>query len=178
MRIFRIFGTGICAGWRDSIKPLMTTYISLGSNIKPAEHLTKALSILGKVGRVVKQSSIYKTEPLGGKDQPWYLNQVVALDTKLPPEQLLAELKTLEHKLGRQPRGRWESREIDLDILLYETETIATVALQVPHPGLTARRCVLVPLAEIAPDAIEPHSGKTIRQLLAECADPLQVELL
>lgn len=152
------------------------TYVALGSNIEPERHLAAALVALKDIGQIEHISPLYRTEPLDHKDQPWYLNQVVALDTALSPTALLAVLKALEQRLGRQPRGHWESREIDLDILLYENQTVATVALQIPHPGLAQRCCVLVPLADIAPNALEPISGKTIRQLLADCTDSLAVQ--
>lgn len=154
----------------------MLSYIALGSNLEPERHLAAAREALNELGTIVTRSAIYHTEPLEGKDQPWYLNQVVAVATTLAPAALLDQLKQLEQRLGRQPRGHWGSREIDLDILLYENQTIATVALQIPHPGLHQRRCVLVPLAEIAPQALDPRSEKTMQQLLQECPDQLHVE--
>lgn len=153
----------------------MITYIALGSNINPVQHLSAALRLLQSICSVKKISNLYHTEPLGGKDQPWYINQVAQLETTLTPADLLKTLKHMEKTLGRQPRGHWDSREIDLDILLYENQTIATVALQIPHPGLTKRRCVLVPLAEIAPHILVPNTGKTIQQLLNDCSDQLHV---
>lgn len=154
----------------------MVTYIALGSNINPVQHLAAALQLLQSICSVKKISNLYHTEPLGDKDQPWYINQVVQLETTLSPADLLETLKHIEQTLGRQPRGHWGSREIDLDILLYENQTIATVALQIPHPGLSQRRCVLVPLADIAPTVVDPHTGKTIQQLLADCSDPLHIQ--
>ena len=155
----------------------MHIYIALGSNLDPIRHLDKALQLLTTIGVVQKISSRYWTEPLGGKEQPWYVNQVALLETALTPPDLLAALKHIEQALGRQPRGHWDSREIDLDILLYENQSIATLALQIPHPGLTKRRCVLVPMVEIAPNIIVPNTSQTIQQLLLDCSDRLQVKL-
>lgn len=152
------------------------TYIGLGSNIEPERQLEEALEALGLLGVLKNCSPRYHTEPMGEKDQPWFINQAVELETSLLPLELLRRLKKIERELGRKDRGRWQPREIDLDILLYENQTVASVELTIPHPGLAKRRFVLVPLAEIAPQTRDPKTGKTITQLFAECQDRLRVE--
>ena len=110
-------------------------------------------------------SSFYLTPPLGPPDQPEYINCAVRIDTRLSPADLLAGLKDIEQKLGRQNRERWREREIDIDILLYGEMTLKEDHLQIPHPELHKRNFVLVPLAEIGPEVYHPVLGKSIREL-------------
>ncbi len=154
---------------------MSSIFLGLGSNIEPRlDYITRAKQALFKRNiAIVQTSSLYETEPLT-LNQGWYINQVIQLDTNLPPQTLLNILKQLEHDLGRKARSRWAKREIDLDILLYDQQIIDTVDLVIPHAGLTERKFVLVPLAEIAPAVIEPRTGKTIKQLLDQCHDSLQ----
>jgi 2-amino-4-hydroxy-6-hydroxymethyldihydropteridine diphosphokinase len=156
----------------------MVAYIGLGSNLQPEIRLVAVLQALTEVGQVLMVSPYYRSEPLGDTGQPWYINCVVALVTQLPPVSLLKQLKHIERRLGRKQRVRWAAREIDLDILLYDSQTIDTVSLHIPHLELPKRRFALQPLCDIAPTVIDPRSGKTIQQLLQECADTLQVEQL
>ncbi|MFA5994868.1 MAG: 2-amino-4-hydroxy-6-hydroxymethyldihydropteridine diphosphokinase [Patescibacteria group bacterium] len=153
-------------------------YIALGSNIEPRlDYLTKAKTALSKLGIITKSSTIYETAPLTLPNQSslnWYLNQVICFAVNQSPQQLLFTLKNIEHQLGRNPNHEhWADREIDLDILLYNDEIIDTVSLHIPHLELANRRFVLEPLAEIAPDLIEPRSKKTIKGLLNELPLPL-----
>lgn len=151
-------------------------YLGLGSNIEPREqYLARSKNLLRQHDiTVIEQSSLYETEPLT-PEQSWYINQVIAVTTDQSPQQLLHTLKAIEHDLGRKPRERWAEREIDLDILLYDNLIVDTLSLQIPHPELTKRKFVLVPLAEVAADAIEPRTGKTIKELLEDCNDRLTV---
>lgn len=123
---------------------------------------------LAGLGEVTGRSSFYETEPVEVTGaQPWYLNCVVAIETSLGPETLLAEILSLEQSMGRRRTELKGSRTIDIDIVLFGDLQIETPDLTIPHPGLRHRRFVLEPLAEIAPQAVDPHSGMTARDLLA-----------
>ena len=113
------------------------------------------------MARVEAVSSLYETEP-EGPAQPPFLNSVCRIETGLEPPSLLRFLKDLEHEIGRRPGGkRWGPRPIDLDILLYEDRVLEGEELTVPHPRMSERAFVLVPLAEIAPDARLPGTDST-----------------
>jgi 2-amino-4-hydroxy-6-hydroxymethyldihydropteridine diphosphokinase len=114
---------------------------------------------------VTSQSSWYRTAPVG-PPQPDYLNGCVILELQLTPHDLLQTLLSIEQQFGRERRERWGPRTLDLDILLFDNLIIDTPTLQIPHPRMTERAFVLVPLAEIAPDWIEPKSGCAIAQLV------------
>lgn len=129
--------------------------------------------------RIVRTSSLYETEPLGGA-VTWFVNAVVEIETAAAPAPLLEALLGIERAMGRTrvAGDRYASRLIDLDILLYDTEVIDGPALTIPHPELQARRFVLVPLAELAPDLVHPVLGRTIAALLASVDDAKSVRLL
>lgn len=143
-------------------------YVGLGSNLGDRQgylrSAVQALAARGLPAAVV--SSVYESDPLG-PPQPDYLNAVAAVDSALPPGELLGIFHAVEEQLGRQHRERWGPREIDIDLLLYGDEVVATDDLTVPHPGLTERPFVFVPLLEIAPDVTLP-SGEPLSALAAE----------
>jgi 2-amino-4-hydroxy-6-hydroxymethyldihydropteridine diphosphokinase len=150
-----------------------TAYIGLGANLPsiagpPESTLAAAGSRLESVGRVVARSSLYSTEPVGFAEQPRFVNAVVALETELAPRSLLESLLTIEREFGRDRAASFPNgpRTLDLDILLFGDLKISDPDLEIPHPRLAERAFVLVPLAEIAPNAIDPASGRTMGQLL------------
>jgi 2-amino-4-hydroxy-6-hydroxymethyldihydropteridine diphosphokinase len=148
-------------------------YISGGSNLGDRrEHLDRAITLLAeKAGRVRKISSLYETEPVGFRDQPWFLNVALELETGLAPEELLHHCWEIENGEGRTRPFANAPRTLDLDLLLYDDLVLATPSLVVPHPRMAERRFVLEPLAEIAPDVLHPVLKATIRALAASCPD-------
>lgn len=152
---------------------MKTVYISLGSNVGDREQqIAAAIQALGAKGiRVVRQSSIYSTEPVDVATQSWFLNCVLEIETELMPRQLLRTFKEIENELGRKYTVRRGPRVIDIDILLYGSSVVHTPDLEIPHPRMTQRRFVLVPLVEIAPAAHHPVENKSAEELLAETED-------
>ncbi|HEX9316682.1 MAG TPA: 2-amino-4-hydroxy-6-hydroxymethyldihydropteridine diphosphokinase [Actinomycetota bacterium] len=131
---------------------MTVAYIGLGSNLGDRlGYLQAAVAALSAQGlEPAGISSVYESDALG-PPQPDYLNAVVSVPTSLSPRELLEALKAIEAELGRQHRQRWEPREIDLDLLLYGDEMLEEDGLTVPHPEMTKRSFVLMPLLEIAP---------------------------
>ena len=140
-------------------------YLSLGSNLgNRQENLDRALKLLSERMRVGKVSSIYDTEAVGPITQPRFLNLACEVFTRLTPEGLLALVKGIEQKMGRYSRSG-EPRIIDIDIILYGDKVINNPDIVIPHPKMHERSFVLIPLAEIAPDAVHPTLKKTVKEL-------------
>ena len=151
----------------------VTTYLCLGGNLGDRlAALTEALRLLDATPgmRRIACSSVYETEPWGVADQPNFLNLVAAYETTLAPVDLLRACQSVEAEVGRVASYRWGPRLIDMDILLYGDQIVDSSEpdLQIPHPRMTQRAFVLVPLAEIAPDLSVPPQGDTVRRLLDE----------
>ena len=147
---------------------MQTAYVGLGSNLGNRQgNLQAALSELGRMPtiQVTHVSSLYETAPVGVTEQPEFLNAAAALETSLPPADLLDVFLHIENKIGRVRTLRWGPRVIDLDLLLYGNAQIALPFLTVPHPRLRERAFVLVPLAEIAPELMLPGDNKTVQEL-------------
>ncbi len=143
----------------------MKTFVGLGSNLGEREAMIRmALDDLARLPATVllKASSLYDTEAVGETDQPNYLNAVAQLDTELTARQLLWNLLLIEKRLGRVRTRRWGPRVIDLDLLLYGSLIVEEPDLQVPHPELTRRSFVLVPLVELDPLLVHPVTGETL----------------
>ncbi len=146
-------------------------FIGLGANLgDPRRQLEKALARLAEAEEVEVQkvSTFYRSPPLGPPNQPDYVNAVAQVRTRLSPEELVRLLLQIERELGRTRGERWGPRLIDLDLLLYGEEEMTTSTLTLPHPEMAKRAFVLVPLAEVAPEAWHPSLRKNAAQLLAE----------
>jgi 2-amino-4-hydroxy-6-hydroxymethyldihydropteridine diphosphokinase len=139
-------------------------YIGLGSNLqKPAQQIEEALGLVSEIPetRLVSVSSLYRSAPFGGVEQPDFVNAVASLMTQLVPLELLARLQEVENRQGRErDETRWGPRVLDLDLLVYSGQTIDEPDLSVPHPGIGERNFVLLPLGEIAPDLAIPGLGR------------------
>lgn len=145
-------------------------YLALGSNLGDRETLiARAVREVGQLPgtRTLAQSSLIETDPIGPGPQGRYLNGVLAIETTIPPRELLAALLTIEAGLGRDRARseRWGPRTIDLDILLYGELQLDEPGLTLPHPRLAQRRFVLAPLAELAPELVVPGLGESVRDL-------------
>jgi 2-amino-4-hydroxy-6-hydroxymethyldihydropteridine diphosphokinase len=143
----------------------MKAFIGLGSNLGEREAMIRqALEELVRLPgtQLTRASSLYDTEPAGEVDQPNFLNAVAQIDTELTPRQLLWNLMLIEKRLGRVRTRRWGPRTMDLDLLLYGDLIIEEPDLVVPHPELTRRSFVLVPLVELDPLLVHPGTGETL----------------
>lgn len=144
-------------------------YLSLGSNVGDRDRLlARTLERLASDDiRVVRISSVYETEPRDVPDQPWFLNQVVEIETSLFPKQLLARLQKIEIGMGRVRMEARGPRTVDIDILFYGDAIVSTPGLEIPHPRVADRRFVLEPLAELVPELRHPRTRQTVREMLA-----------
>lgn len=139
-------------------------YVGVGSNLHgPARQVENAIGLLAELpkSRLMDASSLYRSAPFGGIEQPDFVNAVAALLTQLTPVELLAGLQQIELSQGRERAGeRWGPRVIDLDLLVYSRVCLEEPGLIVPHPGIGERNFVLLPLGEIAPDLVIPGLGR------------------
>ena len=146
----------------------MKAVIALGANIgSPREQMDVAIALLREATEVKAVSTYFVTKPVGGPEQPDYLNAVCILESELPALDLLAVLQGIEKSLGRERIVQWGPRTIDLDLIQYGSLLSAAAELELPHPRAHERRFVLEPWCEIEPDAILLTHGK-ISELLAQ----------
>lgn len=147
-------------------------FIGLGSNLdEPVRQIQAAFGALSGLEqcRLLSRSPLFRSAPMGPQDQPWYVNAVAGLLTRLDPHRLLDTLQTLERRFGRRSvRERWGPRTLDLDLLLFGQQVIDDERLVIPHPGLTERNFVVYPLLRIAPDLTLPDGRR-----LADIRDQL-----
>jgi 2-amino-4-hydroxy-6-hydroxymethyldihydropteridine diphosphokinase len=147
-----------------------TAYIGIGSNLgDKLDNCLRAIDQIEKISgvRVTARSPFYRTEPVGIQRQDWYLNGAIALSLHISVRALLTSLLDIENVMGRKRIKKWDSRIIDLDILIAGDEVIDEQGLTVPHPLMHKRRFVLVPLVQLAPELMHPTLGMTIGALLA-----------
>lgn len=148
------------------------TYLALGSNLgDKEENINRALALLQSFGVVTRSSSWWRTEPVGEVAGDWFLNGAIEFETDLSPRELLLACQQIEKQLGRVRTVKNGPRTIDLDILFFDDLVREEDDLVIPHPRLSERRFVLVPLCEIAPEMKHPALKKTAKELLADLGD-------
>jgi 2-amino-4-hydroxy-6-hydroxymethyldihydropteridine diphosphokinase len=156
-------------------------FIGLGANrgrpVAQCREATERMHATDGV-HVLQRSSLYRTEPVGNREQDWFVNAVVEIRTVLQAGELLQALLAIERAMGRQRDAPWGPRIIDLDLLLYGQEVITAPDMAIPHPAFHKRRFVLVPLHEIAPYVIHPAFGVSIRGLMDRLEDDHSVDLM
>ena len=153
-------------------------YLLLGSNIEPRlDFITKAVSMIDtETGKVIGLSSVYESEPWGFEAHTKFLNCVVCIESELTAADLLKSILMIEKNMERtRKEGGYASRNIDIDILYFNSDTIELTDLIIPHPRISERRFTLVPLVEVAPDFEHPVFRKTNSALLDYCDDHSKV---
>ncbi|MHC1730649.1 MAG: 2-amino-4-hydroxy-6-hydroxymethyldihydropteridine diphosphokinase [Bacteroidales bacterium] len=158
-----------------------TVIAGLGSNLGDRfAALGRAMELIGEeAGEITAASSVWESEPWGFDADELFLNMVVVIRTTLEPARMMQLFRSIEGRMGRKRSGggKYESRIIDLDILLWDNRVITLPGLEVPHPKLHSRRFVLEPLAEVAPEATHPVTGLTVAEMLELCDDRSDVRL-
>ena len=155
-------------------------FISIGSNLgNRLENLKQALKMLSAEDDITLQavSAVYETAPVGGPEQGPYLNACAALLTVLSPTKLLFRMQTIENSMGRVRKEKWGPRIIDLDMLVYEGVTMKSPLLELPHPLITGRDFVLIPLADIAPELLIPGRKETVCAILLKRKQPKDIAI-
>ena len=157
-----------------------TVYLLLGSNLGDRRTIINAAvnQIEKELGPVFARSAWYETAAWGNEDQPSFLNIALGLKSDLLPAEILTRTLAIEEALGRIRKDRWGARLIDIDIILYGDDIVENERLQIPHPRMHERRFVLVPLAEIAPEAVHPILKQNILSILSYLNDNLAVTKL
>jgi len=160
---------------------MVTVLLSLGSN--QGDRIKQCRSAIENIkerfpAEIRKISSFYETQAMGPADQKDYINMALEIETDLPPMSLLRAIREVETLMGRRKLVKWGSRDIDIDILLYDDLVMRSDNLTIPHLLMHERMFVLEPLAEIVPSKVHPLTRKTIAQMAKKCKDPLWVKKL
>jgi 2-amino-4-hydroxy-6-hydroxymethyldihydropteridine diphosphokinase len=153
-------------------------YLLLGGNTgNRMKNLNNAVEMIGyEIGKIIRTSSVYETEPFGFRDKRQFFNMCVLVETELSPQQILKVIPEIEASLGRKRKTeKYVSRTIDLDILFYDDIILNELSLKIPHPEFHKRNFALIPMAEISPEFIHPIIGKTVGRLLEESTDSHRV---
>ena len=167
----------------QKISKMETAYVLFGSNLGDKEALLAQACLLinNRCGQIRDLSATFESEPWGFEAEEWFLNQVIVLETELPPEGLLDALLQIEKEMGRvrnpEVKG-YSSRTVDLDILYFGSRVIHTNRLTVPHPRLHLRRFALMPMCDVAPLLVHPVLRQTQTELLGLCLDACEVRKL
>ena len=160
---------------------MVNLFLGLGGNVgNVSEKFKIALEEIDRnIGRIIAKSSTYKTEPWGNKNQDFFLNQVVEVQSALGAEDVLKKILEIERLLGRNrdKDNQFAARTIDIDILFYGNEIIKRADLVIPHPRLHLRNFVLTPLCEIAPEFLHPFFNRKIKDLTRDAPDKSEVKI-
>lgn len=153
-------------------------FLALGSNLGDRQaYLQAGINEFPSRGiKLIQCSSVYATEPVGKNAQPWFLNTVVEVTTKLQPEELLGvclEIEKTHFRIRRETNG---PRTLDIDIILFGDLVVGNSTITIPHPRYAGRRFVLEPLAEIAAEVIDPQRGQPISEIITQLTDSASVE--
>lgn len=152
-------------------------YLLLGSNEgSRKQNLEQAIDQIGRnAGKITDMSSVYETEPWGLKEQDPFLNMAISIITSMTPQDLMACLKDIESAIGKPKQIKWGPRTIDIDILYYDDLILESESLKIPHPQISNRNFVLIPLLEIAGDHTDPVTGLTVDEMYDQCKDTGEV---
>ena len=153
-------------------------FLGLGSNLGDRElNLKKSIKLLNsKAGKVLNISRIYESEPWGVKNQNYFLNQVIEIETHIDPIDLLNICKNIEYDMGRNPEIRWGKRVIDIDILYYQSRVINQKKLIIPHKLMHERKFVMIPLNDLNENHLHPILKITNKEILNNCIDSCKVK--
>ena len=153
-------------------------FLGLGSNQGDRElNLKNSIKLLNsRVGKVLNTSEIYESEPWGVKNQNYFLNQVIEIETRIDPNDLLNICKNIEYDMGRKPEIRWGKRVIDIDILYYQSKVINQENLKIPHKLMHERKFVMIPLNDLNENHLHPILKITNKEILNKCIDSCKVK--